>query len=98
MAKIDNFLRLRRLSAHQANVFAQILVNSDKKSPKCLSFSSKNTKIVARAFGARLYVSIAGSNICAQYNQKLQKSCLGAKIGATLYAPFVNVSRSDSIQ
>ena len=50
-------------------------------------------KNFAHAFGARLYVSIVGSNICAQYNQKLQKSCLGAKIGATLYAPFVNVSR-----
>ena len=51
-------------------------------------------KNFAQAFGARLYVSIASRfKYLCQYNQKLQKSCLVAKIGATLHAPFVNVSR-----
>ena len=40
----ENLSRLRRLSAPQANIFVQILVNLDKKSAKMFIFFVKRTK------------------------------------------------------
>ena len=52
---LENFLRLRRLSAPQAHIFAQILVNFDKKAALMSTFFVTNTKIFARAFGAPMF-------------------------------------------
>ena len=49
---IEKFSRLRRLSAPQANIFVQILVNLHKKSAKMFIFFVKITKF-SRAPSAR---------------------------------------------